>query len=282
MLGDKLTTSGTLVLLVAAACSRPSPEPTKTSASAMVAPAGCPEWSRTIEGGSFHLGDSPIMTTLPRFCIDATEVTVSSYSQCIADKACSEPDSFDASTYPKAVCNFKAQGHEEHPINCVSFSQAEDYCRWRGERLPTREEWAWVARGGSKGNAFPWGDDPPSGDRLDACGAECPKFMASVHNDEAIAMGLTTMYDGDDGFGATAPVGSFPKGATSEGVLDLAGNVSEWTTTATTDPSTPGAKLACGGSFIDDVPALVRADAAHAVAIDRPAPDVGFRCVKAL
>jgi formylglycine-generating enzyme required for sulfatase activity len=266
---------------VTAGCSKPNTEPTPSSASAAQA-VGCPPGTVAIEGGSYHVADSAVVSTLPSFCIDKTEVTVKAYAKCVTAKACSEPDTFDAATYPKAACNYGAPGHDEHPVNCVGFSQAEDFCRWSGERLPSRDEWTWVARGGARGSTFPWGDDPPSKDRLDACGSECPKFMASVHNDEAIELGLTSMYDGDDGFGSTAPVGSFPKGATTEGVVDLAGNVAEWTSTPGNDPNAPNAKLAVGGSWLDDVPALVRADAAHAVSIDRRAVDVGLRCAKSL
>lgn len=260
------------------ACNRTAPEPTKASASAT--PAGCPEGTRLVEGGSYRLEGSPVLSNVDKLCVDATEVTVDAYAACVSAGACSPPDAYDAATYPKAACNWKAPDRGKHPVNCVAYSQAEDFCRAAGKRLPSRDEWTWIARGGEKASTYPWGEDAPRADLLDACGTECPKYMASVHNDDAVAMGLTTMYEGDDGFGSTAPAGSFPKGATAEGVLDLAGNVAEWTSSIAHVEDASAGRYVAGGSWLDDVPAVVRADAAHFAPLDRRAVDVGFRCVK--
>ena len=92
--------------------------------------------------------------------------------------------------------------YEDHPANEVSWYGGRDYCAWRASRLPTEAEWEAAARGFER-RTYPWGDEPPTEERA--------RFGA--------------------GWNETAPVGSHPAGATPDGIYDLAGNVSEWTST---------------------------------------------------
>jgi formylglycine-generating enzyme required for sulfatase activity len=93
-------------------------------------------------------------------------------------------------------------GFEQHPAIEMSWYGARDYCLAQGKRLPTEAEREFAARG-PEGRTYPWGEAPA--DRTRA------RYGA--------------------GWGKTIPVGSLPNGATPEGVLDLAGNVHEWTST---------------------------------------------------
>jgi formylglycine-generating enzyme required for sulfatase activity len=114
------------------------------------------------------------------------------------------------------------------------------------------EEWV-AAAAGAVDRPWPWGDEQPSADRLDACGAECAPV---------------SMYPASDGWPATAPRGAFPLGASPDGVLDLAGNVAEW--------DADGAVR--GGSWADVDPSAVGSRASRALDPASALPTVGFRC----
>lgn len=103
------------------------------------------------------------------------------------------------------------------PVTGVSWGDARAYAAWAGKRLPTAEEWEWAARGAAR-RWFPWGDTLPDGTRANYAdaGTDLP-WNDQQHN---------------DGHPFLAPVGSYPAGATPEGVLDMAGNVREWTATS--------------------------------------------------
>lgn len=97
---------------------------------------------------------------------------------------------------------------DDHPIDGVRWQQAQVFCVWLSDRLgenfrlPTETEWERAARGDDT-REYPWGD------RFDA---RCANLAEAQ-------------------IGNTTPVGSFPLGASPFGVLDLAGNVDEWTST---------------------------------------------------
>ncbi|MFO0670337.1 MAG: SUMF1/EgtB/PvdO family nonheme iron enzyme [Polyangiaceae bacterium] len=127
--------------------------------------------------------------TLDAYAIDKTEVTEAQYYACVAAGKC---------TYPKCPWDPCARG--AFPVSCITRPQAVAYCAFAGTRLPTEAEWEKAARG-TDGRRFPWGNGP----------ASC--FLANL-------LGCNNGLE---------PVGTRPQNASPFGVLDLAGNVVEWT-----------------------------------------------------
>jgi serine/threonine protein kinase len=109
---------------------------------------------------------------------------------------------------------FRARpGHEKLPATLVSWYGAAWYCEAQGKRLPSENEWEAAARG-RQDRRFPWGAAPPR------CGE------VAIPNDRAVPMsGDCPVIDTI----AVRPVGSAIQDVTPDGIRDLAGNVSEWT-----------------------------------------------------
>ena len=103
-------------------------------------------------------------------------------------------------------------GRDRHPVVQVAYEDAEAYATWVDKALPTEAEWEYAARGGLDGARFAWGaDEVPNGTR-----------MANTWQGD-----FPWRNSKDDGFEGTSPVGSFaPNGY---GLLDMCGNVWEWT-----------------------------------------------------
>ncbi|HTR54853.1 MAG TPA: SUMF1/EgtB/PvdO family nonheme iron enzyme [Kofleriaceae bacterium] len=171
-----------------------------------------------------------IPTADTSFCIDRTEVTVAAYAKCVAASACPpapvtvnaswvKPD--DAKIWAQ-WCNGNRADRANHPINCVDWDDARAYCDWAGGRLPTGAEWQRAAQG-EDGRTFPWGDHAPTAQLANVCDEQAVKLVRA-----AGLAAMPAMFEGDDGFATTAPVGSFTAGASPYGVLDMAGNVWEW------------------------------------------------------
>ncbi len=150
-------------------------------------------------------------------------------------------------------------GLDGHPVVQVSARDAAAFCRFHGLRLPREAEWEYAARG-TDGRRFPWGDAPPR---------QSPPHRANFGAESCCAA------DASDGHLRTAPVGSYPAGASPFGLLDMAGNVWEWT--ADPYPGRPGTAAIRGGGWGNDSYCL-RAGYRHWNPPDIGLDMVGFRC----
>ncbi|HEX3100721.1 MAG TPA: SUMF1/EgtB/PvdO family nonheme iron enzyme, partial [Pyrinomonadaceae bacterium] len=160
-----------------------------------------------IPGGTFTMGRNKEAyeygehsVTVPGFSIGRTEVTNAEYLEFIKATNHTVPKNWST--------GLPVKGTEKWPVAYVSLEDANAFARWRSVvdgvtyRLPTEEEWEYVARNGSKDNVFPWGDQ----------WAESKAVVGKKDSEPT-------------------DVGSKPEGANTWGVVDLIGNVWEWTST---------------------------------------------------
>lgn len=199
---------------------------------------------------------------LPAYFIDRLEVTNAEYFL------------FAAATGAPALPHWKydrpTPEQERLPVFYVSWFESDAYCRWAGKRLPTEAEWEKAARGGN-GTLYPWGD--------------------AFSRDRANVGGL---------YANLFAVGSFPKGRSPQGVMDLIGNVWEWTadwyqaypeSEYSSDAYGERFRVVRGNSLgglghfeSEELDTVVAAEARAAYRLYFPPnaalEDVGFRCVR--
>jgi formylglycine-generating enzyme required for sulfatase activity len=157
------------------------------------------EWI-VIPAGPFLMGLKPVSVEVSEFLIARYPVTNADYLRFVQATGHRQPDHWPREGFPSELAR--------HPVVWVSWEDAVAYCRWLSEvtgkacRLPTEAEWEKAARG-TDGRVYPWGN-------------------------EFITANCNTSESGTDG---TRPVDAHPGGASPYGVMDMAGNVWEWTAT---------------------------------------------------
>ncbi|MCB0194523.1 MAG: SUMF1/EgtB/PvdO family nonheme iron enzyme [Anaerolineae bacterium] len=228
-----------------------------------------------IPAGDFLMGSDSIdpkagddekpqhLVYLDNFWIDAVETTNRAYQQCVDAGGC---------TIPQIHNGIFAD--DNLPIVGINWNQAAAYCAWTDARLPTEAEWEKAARG-VDARIYPWGNEF-DGSVLNYCDTQC---VADWRD-----------FNGDDGYRYTAPVGSYVAGASPYGVLDMSGNVWEWTadwyaedTYAHSDyrnPTGPEAgvqKVIRGGSWLYPQKSL-RVARRHKDVTTSAYDNIGFRC----
>ena len=210
-----------------------------------------------IPAGTFNMGsndggadEKPVHAVrVGAFEMDVTEVTVGAYRRCVNAGTCS-------AAWTDEYCNWGASGKEEHPINCVDWSQANSYCGWAGKRLPTEEEWEYGARGTDR-RTYPWGNEGPGG-----------QLCWSRWESEA----------------ATCVVGSYASGDSPFRLHDMAGNVSEWTASGYSADYSKSRDNAVvvdrGGGWFHRAPSEVRTADRHWSSPANSNSGLGFRCAR--
>lgn len=165
---------------------------------------GCSVGDTDCDGDEGRAGG--VKVHVPTFYIDRYEVTVAEYQACIDAGQCQRPKDHQRNKY----CNFGAPGRDRHPVNCVDWQEALDYCEWQGKRLPLEAEWEKAARAGSA-SRYPWGQD-----------VSCERAIL----DDGVTMGSVTGEPDGCGEDRTWPVGS--RKANALGLFDMHGNAGEW------------------------------------------------------
>lgn len=167
-------------------------------------PYGEPEWVK-VSSGIFSLGSNngrnnemPLHEVqLPDFMISRVPITNAQFALFVRDTGSTPPEHWHGHEL--------TSGLENHPVVNVTWHDAIKYCAWLSERsnknisLPSEIEWEKAARG-SDGREYPWGN-----------------WKELFCNSNEL------------GLNATTPVGLFINGASPYGVLDMSGNVWEWT-----------------------------------------------------
>jgi len=217
-----------------------------------------------IVGGRYLLPDSaPVtgpqmgtaLTLQPRplktFFIDTTEITVARFK--VFNPKYDETVFTEGESCPQC------------PAMGISWTAADNYCKWAEKRLPTEQEWEAAARGRTP-HPLPWGT----------------KHLPRHAN----------LLGPEDGFSGPAPVGSFPLGTGVTGVVDMIGNVWEWvvtpaplpapklTSTPNEEPAPPMEYHLLKGGGWRSPKKIAGISIRNAIPYENPMPTVGFRCAR--
>jgi eukaryotic-like serine/threonine-protein kinase len=215
-----------------------------------------------IEGGKFVMGrndgeedERPAHEVeIKAFYLDKYEVTNQQYKALLDATGHAPPRHWNGREYPPEDATL--------PVTHVTWYDAQRYAQWAGKRLPTEAEWEYAARGGSRGQLYPWGNEWQEGlANLNRANRQKP-----------------------------APVQSFERDRSPFGVFGLAGNVAEWVQDSFGyygQPPSGAYKVYRGGSFADE-PAESTAthrwyshpNPAEDPRTARILPTLGFRCAK--
>lgn len=229
-----------IAILIAAALSGaltngivPSSKPKKTASTSVA-------W-RPIPAGTFEYQKNERLK-LPDYWIRQTEVTIAQYAEFLAELKKGPVNRFDHPEQPKtkeghtppkwAAIHAAAQSGTsfngealslDMPVTQVDWFDAYAFAKWRGERLPTEQEWEKAARG-EKGLRYPWGNQS----------RPAAANLGDDYTTSANAKGGQI-----DGFNLTAAVTRATQDVSPYGVQDMAGNVQEWTASETKDAAWP-------------------------------------------
>ncbi len=249
---------------------------------------------RLVPAGDFTMGseegnedEKPLQVIyLDNFFMDTYEVTNKLYSDCVTVDACLPPKyisfhgpenvGYDQKSF--SIMNYyDLQMYENYPVVYVNWFMAKDYCEWRGARLPTEAEWEKASRS-IDGRIYPWGDNYSCG-RLNVFDFDHGVPQNSTGRD------IGAIFSGPqcDNYSGTAPIGSF--GASTYGIYDLSGNVSEWVNSLYLsypynfkdfeNSDKTGERVYRGDSFFSNP---MRSSQRKSAVEEYTSTDLGFRC----
>ncbi len=203
------------------------------------------------------------VVTLPAFWIDRTEVSNGWYGVYARNELLTGEGMPDYP--PDDVVHDAAK--PDHPVSALDAYTAEAFCAWQGKRLPTAEEWTKAARGGLT---------------LDAAGTVLnPVPRRNLPWGTGDLTGRVNLRDTVDPWYHTSPVTGFPDGASPYGVLAMAGNVSEWTSTTPRSARATALRTMVGGEC-----SAMTIDGLHSLAVQNERSPrhfdftLGARCVR--
>ena len=236
-----------------------------------------PEWAYLPTAPYFYMGSDSYsaqfsepaeqpahFVSLTSFWMQRTEVSNAAYAECVTAGVCTEPTSLASATRAEYYANPEFAGY---PVIFVTQPQANVYCQWTGGRLPTEAEWEYAARYPTN-TYYTWGNDPTQA-------ADNPELA----NFDKIA-------------GDTVSVFSAVNGATESGLLNIHGNVWEWTAdwfdenyyevspeNNPSGPETGSQKVARGGSWSTDLEFISLTNRFNRDP-NQGYDNTGFRCVR--
>jgi len=205
-----------------------------------------------------------------------TRVTISCFYMARFPVTNAQYELFDATHRGKRG----ARADDRHPVIYVNSQQAEKFCQWltqkegRKYRLPSEAEWEYAARGLDT-RVYPWGNNLDEG------------YFANFADFNTTFAWRDILIN--DGFAETAPVGSYPRGASPFGIEDMSGNVFEWCLDCFESyrgkdivnrrgPTNGTQRVYRGGSWRSKASSL-RVSARHFNMPNYASSDVGFRVV---